>query len=214
MQEYLAELSGTLARKQQRKKTVLSQIHKQALLDKRASIYGFAIRPHNPAEVSDPKAAKHFLNEVRSELGHKISRINNPMLCSVDRDGEIAIRQNNDEIHRLMISRNRWLVRCAEVGVDLTPEEQLIVDKDRSGIRLRKAFFGCAKDLPEAQKQAAEVAQKRQREPETNVIADSAEHYEVNDDVTPEEVESSSVIEEEKALGDDAISAYIASIRL
>jgi hypothetical protein len=209
MQEYLAELSGTLARKQQRKNTVLSQIHKQALLDKRASTYGFAIRPHNPAEVSDPKAAKHFLNEVRSELGHKISRINNPMLCSLDRDGEIAVRQHNDEIHRLLISRNRWLVRCAEVGVDLSPDEQQLVDRDRSGARLRKSFFGCAKELPEAQK-AAEATAKRQRETDNE-----AEYYEeAHEDTVAVEQEPLIAVDEEKALGDDVISAYIASIRL
>jgi hypothetical protein len=213
MQEYLAELSGTLARKQQRKNTVLSHIHKQAQLDRRAATYGFAIRPSNPADVSDPKAAKHFLNEVRSEIGHKVARINNPLLCSLDRDGEIAVRQLNDEIHRLLISRNRWLMRCADVGVELTNEERTIVTDEQNGVRLRKTFFGCSKELPEALRQREHSEVKRSR--------DTAENQEVASNVddeaqpaTEEEAQASELAEFSYVdAGDDIVAAYVASIR-
>lgn len=211
MQEYLAELSGTLARKQQRKNTVLSHINKQAQLDKRAATYGFAVRPHNPADVSDPKAVRHFLNEVRSEVGHKISRINNPLLCSMDRDGELAVRQYNDEIHRLLISRNRWLVRCADIGVELSGEEQAIVDKDRSGVRLQKTYFGCAKELPEAQRFAHQPPKRLREEDE------SSRQVAVDDDVEEIVPEDTPVVlavaEEHSAPSEGIVAAYLESIR-
>lgn len=222
MQEYLGELSGMLARKQQRKNTVLSLIHQQALLDQRASTYGFSIRPHNPAQVSDPKAVKHFLNEVRGEIGHKISRINNPMLCSMDRDGETVVRQHNDDIHRLLIARNRWLVRCAEVGVELTSDEQSIVDKDRARVRLRKTFFGCANELPEARKQAEEAVKRPREEHSADATADAVDAVVddeevlllVEEDLPHDATSPTQLAENEQTLGDAVIAAYVSAVRL
>jgi hypothetical protein len=177
MQEIYAEIRGTLARTADKKNTTLYRLHRQQVKQDRAEKFGFAERPKYPSEATTVPSAKHFLNDISNEIGQKISRLSNPGLHSLVKDGEEAIRALNLDINRLARQKEKWNARVLQ----LQAAEAVAKAASRRGGHGAEAaaaaaaataapppaaawvpfaFFGCAKELPEAIEEAAKAKRK------------------------------------------------------
>ncbi|EAN96058.1 hypothetical protein C3747_15g48 [Trypanosoma cruzi] len=140
MQDYLREIEGTLARTNERKSTLLYRLAKRNAEEERLARLGVRSIPTNPLDVMDTRVVKYVLFKLKRDIGDMIARMRNPQLLSIETHGEVVIRAKNDEINHLIAKKNSWERRL----VALTGEEYKVASS-------RKLYFGCAKELPEAQ---------------------------------------------------------------
>ncbi|KPA73236.1 hypothetical protein ABB37_10055 [Leptomonas pyrrhocoris] len=158
MQDRLREIEGTLARTKERKNTILYKLSKRKQEEERLALLGVQKLPTNPHEVDDVKVVKYVLFRLKQEIGDKTAQLRDPKLHSIDKDGEAVIRAKNDEVNKLVSRRNQWEARLATLtGVPVPPFAR------------RKNFFGCAKELPEA-----EASRKRSRDAQESAAKDSS----------------------------------------
>jgi hypothetical protein len=163
MQEVYAEIRGTLARTADKKNTTLYKLHRQKVRQDRAEKFGFAERPKYPSDCSSVQGAKHFLNDISDEIGHKIARLSNSNLHSLERDGEAVIRALNSEIHTLLRQKEKWILRVAQLEQQ-GPRHPAGDGGGKTGTAwVPLTFFGCAKQLPEALEAAAKAASREDR---------------------------------------------------
>ena len=167
MQEVYAEIRGTLARTADKKNTTLYKLHRQRVRQDRAEKFGFAERPKYPSECTTVGGAKHFLNDIADEIGHKIARLSNSSLHSIERDGE-KIRALNKEIYVLMRQKEKWAQRVQQLmAVEASNRGGRANDvqpsQPQSRERVPFAFFGCAKHLPEAIEEIERGAKREER---------------------------------------------------
>ncbi|RNF08702.1 pre-mRNA-splicing factor ISY1 [Trypanosoma rangeli] len=140
MQDYLREIEGTLARKKERKSTLLYQLSKHNAEQERLLRLGVRSLPTNPHDVSDVKVVKYVLFKLNRDLADKIARLRDPQLLSIETHGEVVVRSKNDEVNHLIARKNPWERRLAA-----------LTGKGHKMTSSRKLYFGCAKELPEAQ---------------------------------------------------------------
>lgn len=152
MQDRLREIEGTLARTKERKNTILYKLSKRKQEEERLAQLGVQKLPTNPHEVDDEKVVKYVLFRLKQEIGDKTAHLRDPKLHSIDKDGEAVIRAKNDEVNKLVSRRNAWEARLATLNGGSTPLQTR-----------KKLFFGCAKELPEA-----ESVRKRPRDSPEN----------------------------------------------
>jgi hypothetical protein len=178
MQEVYQESAGLLARAAQRKETILYKMFLERRRQKQAEKYeGFVVRPRNLQQVKLSSTTKHFLHEISDELGNKIARICNPNLISIEKDGEIVVRQLNEEINALRREKRLWeRHHLALVTKETGQAVSAVTDKD---YKLEKYYFGCARELPEGREWAEGM--KRTREDSPEEIEGSGEEHEVGD---------------------------------
>lgn len=141
MQDNLKEIKGTLARTSERKNTILYKHAKREREEKLLERLGVSKLPTNPAEVSDPNVVKHVLFEIKKDIGVKTAKLRNPTFFSLEKDGEKIIRQKNEEINSLIAKKLQWEKRLAFLNNE----------SFTNVARRKKFFFGCAKQLPEAE---------------------------------------------------------------
>jgi pre-mRNA-splicing factor ISY1 len=153
MQDRLREIEGTLARTKERRNTILYKLAKRKQEEERLASLGVQKLPSNPHEVADVKVVKYVLFRLKQEIGDKTARLRDPKLHSIEKDGEAVVRAKNDEINKLISRRNQWETRLATLLGETIPV-----------FKRGKSFFGCAKELPEA-----ETSHKRSREQQDNV---------------------------------------------
>lgn len=165
MQDRLREIEGTLARTKERKNTILYKLSKRKKEEERLAQIGVEKLPTNPHDVEDVNVVKYALFRVKQEIGDKAAHLRDSKLYSIDKDGEAVIRAKNDELNKLVSRRNQWEARLAKLGGNVAP-----------ATTRRKLFFGCAKDLPEA-----EAARKRPRDTSEN-RSDGGPQKESSDD--------------------------------
>ena len=169
MQEVYAEIRGTLARTADKKNTTLFKLHRQRIRQERAEKFGFAERPKYPSECKTVAGAKHFLNDIADEIGHKIARISNSSLHSIERDGEDKIRAMNKEIHILLRQKEKWAQRLEQLTAAEanSSRDRSRVEENVRGASVRErlpfTFFGCAKQLPEAIEERERAAKRDER---------------------------------------------------
>lgn len=144
MQEQLKEIEGTLARSSQRRNTILYKLAKQRSEAARLQSLGIKRLPTNPLQVNDTKVVRHVLFTLKQEIGDKIAKLRDRNLCSVRQNGEALVRERNDEVNKLLAKQYQWELRLA------TLTQRPCVQK-----LMRKLYFGCAKELPEARSKAA-----------------------------------------------------------
>lgn len=177
MQDRLREIEGTLARTKERKNTILYKLSKRKKEEERLASLGVQKLPTNPHEVDDVKVVKYVLFRLKREIGDKTAQLRDPKLHSIDKDGEAVIRAKNDEVNKLISRQNQWIARLAFLSNDSMPS-----------FKRQKHFFGCAKELPEA-----EVSRKRPRDTQASSTANSAavtsssDDEEAQDQLMPEE---------------------------
>ncbi|ESL07055.1 hypothetical protein TRSC58_05262 [Trypanosoma rangeli SC58] len=140
MQDYLREIEGTLARKNERKSTLLYQLAKHNAEQERLLRLGVRSLPTNPHDVSDVKVVKYVLFKLKRDLADKIARLRDPQLLSIETHGELVVRSKNDEVNHLIARKNPWERRLAA-----------LTGKSYKMTSSKKLYFGCAKELPEAQ---------------------------------------------------------------
>lgn len=163
MQDRLREIEGTLARTKERKNTILYKLSKRKKEEERLARIGVEKLPTNPHDVEDVSVVKYALFRLKQEIGDKAAHLRDSKLHSVDKDGEAVIRAKNDEINKLVSRRNQWEARLAKLSGSPLPVA-----------KRRKLFFGCAKDLPEAEavrkrpRDAAEGSPENQQEDESS----------------------------------------------
>ncbi|KPI83408.1 hypothetical protein ABL78_7559 [Leptomonas seymouri] len=158
MQDRLREIEGTLARTKERKNTILYKLSKRKQEEERLALLGVQKLPTNAREVEDVKVVKYVLFRLKQEIGDKTAQLRDPKLHSIDKDGEAVIRAKNDEVNKLISRRNQWEARLATLNGDPLP----LFTK-------RKVFFGCAKELPEA-----EASRKRPRDAQENAAKENS----------------------------------------
>ncbi|KAF5216375.1 hypothetical protein ECC02_010873 [Trypanosoma cruzi] len=125
------------------KGTLLYRLAKRNAEEERLARLGVRIIPTNPLDVLDTRVVKYALFKLKRDIGDKIARMRNPQLLSIETHGEVVIRAKNDEINHLIAKKkkkNSWERRL----VALTGEEYKVASS-------KKLYFGCAKELPEAQ---------------------------------------------------------------
>lgn len=147
MQDRLREIEGTLARTKERKNTILYKLSKRRNEEERLARLGVRKIPGNPQDVDSVPVIKYALFSLKREIGDKIARMRDPLLTSIEKDGEAVVRAKNDEINKLLARQGQWNKRLAALSGDATEFPPR-----------KKAFFGCAKELPEAT-----LAEKRKR---------------------------------------------------
>ncbi|RNE96996.1 pre-mRNA-splicing factor ISY1 [Trypanosoma conorhini] len=140
MQDYLREIEGTLARKNERKSTLLYKLVKDNAEQERLLRLGVRSLPTNPLDATDVKVVKYVLFKLKRDIADKIARLRDPQLLSIETHGEVVIRAKNDEINHLIAKKNPWEGRLAALS-----------GKSYKMVSSNKLYFGCAKELPEAQ---------------------------------------------------------------
>ncbi|CCW64513.1 unnamed protein product [Phytomonas sp. EM1] len=159
MQDHLREIEGTLARTSERKNTILYKLAKRRAEEERLAQLGINKIPPSPHNVKDIGVIKFVLHRLKQEIGDKIARIRNSSLISIEKDGEAVVRARNDEINKLIVQKDQWENRLA-----------FLKNGDWVNSTSIKAFFGCAKNLPEA----ADFHTKRERPVEEDNTAYSS----------------------------------------